>query len=136
MNKGYAIGNVIANNVRLDLFATVAGHHWLALMIHAILLANPVTTWLGVTSTGHIFMVTMESLRERESRETKGGNRFDLLEYWLKTLRDRPGRLNLNTIQGQIIGTVAAGGDANGNSASVVFVPYDQASNSLENSSR
>lgn len=112
LKKGYDIGNAIANNVRLGLFAAVAGHHWLVLMIHAIFLANPVTTWLGVTPTGHILKVTMDSLRERENRETKGGNRFDLLEYWLKTLRDRPDRLNLNTVQGQTIGTVAAGGDA------------------------
>lgn len=54
----------------------------------------------------------MDSLQERENRETKGDSRFDLLEYWLKTLRDRPDRLDLNTVHGQTIGTVAAGGDA------------------------
>ncbi|KAK2603379.1 hypothetical protein N8I77_009843 [Diaporthe amygdali] len=112
LEKGYDIGNAIANNVRLGRFAAVAGHHWIMLMIHAILLANPITTWLGVLPTGHILEVTMNSLRERENRETKGGNRFDLLEYWLKTLRDHPDRLDLNTVQGQTIGTVAAGGDA------------------------
>ena len=112
LKKGYDIGNAIANNLRLGLFAAVAGHHWLVLMIHAIFLANPVTTWLNVLPTGHILKVTMESLHERESRETKGGNRFDLLEYWLRTLRERPDRLDMNTVQGQTIGTVAAGGDA------------------------
>ncbi|KAG8160704.1 hypothetical protein KVR01_008968 [Diaporthe batatas] len=112
LEKGYDIGNAIANNTRLGLFAAVAGHHWLILMIHAIFLANPVTTWLGVIPTGHILKVTMDSLHERESRETKGANRFDLLEYWLRTLRERPDRLDLNTVQGQTIGTVAAGGDA------------------------
>lgn len=112
LKHGYDIGNAIANNVRLGLFAAVAGHHWLVLMIHATFLANPVTTWLGVIPTSHILKVTMNSLRERESRETKGGNRFDLLEYWLKTLCERPDRLDLNTVQGQTIGTVAAGGDA------------------------
>ncbi|KAI7778495.1 hypothetical protein LA080_002099 [Diaporthe eres] len=112
LRMGYDIGNAISNNLRLGLFAAVAGHHWFVLMIHAIFLANPVTTWLGVIPTGHILKVTMDSLHERENRETKGGNRFDLLEYWLKTLRDRPDRLDLNTVQGQTIGTVAAGGDA------------------------
>lgn len=112
LRRGYDIGNAIANNVRLGLFAAVAGHHWIILKIHAIFLANPITTWLGVMPTGHILKVTMDSLSERESRETEGGNRFDLLEYWLKTLRDHPDRLDLNTVQGQTIGTVAAGGDA------------------------
>lgn len=53
LKKGYDIGNAIANNVRLGLFAAVAGHHWLVLMIHAVFLANPITTWLGVIPTGH-----------------------------------------------------------------------------------
>ncbi|KAI1268171.1 cytochrome P450 [Xylariaceae sp. FL1019] len=108
LKEGKDIDNAVRNNHGLALYAAIAGHHWLFMLLHKLFIANPVVTWLNVVPAGHIMSTAVQWL---EHREKNTDARFDMVEHWFKAMREQPDRVSFRQVQCQTTGTIGGGAD-------------------------
>lgn len=106
LEKGTDIGNSIANSEMLSFFAAFASFYP---RLRNALISNPVMTWLGILPMGHVFNTTMAAVKERENSDCD--SEFVIVDYWLRTLREQPDRLQPRNVYAQATNNVGAGAD-------------------------
>jgi cytochrome P450 len=107
LEHGTDVGNSIANSEMLSFVAAAAGFFP---RLRNALISNPFMTWLGILPMGHVFNTTMTAVKERE-RNVDSNSQFVIVDHWLRTLRQQPGRLHVRNVYAQATNNVAAGAD-------------------------
>lgn len=106
VDKGADIDGTLHVGQPINAYAAVAGY---AGPLHH-LLANPVTSGLGLLPTGLLFRTAMAAVRER--RANHADSRFDVVAHWLRAMREHPDRLSSRDLHANLITNVGAGSDA------------------------
>ncbi|ETS75610.1 hypothetical protein PFICI_12554 [Pestalotiopsis fici W106-1] len=105
LEKGVDIGNTIENSLAHNAYVAIIGFYgW----VHTMLIGNPLVTWLGILPYGHIFDSAMRYAKEREANPDA---RFDLINHWLKALRENPDRMSIFDVHSAAMNNIAAGSD-------------------------
>ncbi|POS73645.1 hypothetical protein DHEL01_v207961 [Diaporthe helianthi] len=107
LEKGTDIGNSIANSEMLSFIAASASFFP---RLRNALISNPFMTWLGILPMGHVFNTTMTAVKERE-KNIDSNSQFVIVDYWLRTLRQQPDRLQVRNVYAQATNNVGAGAD-------------------------
>ncbi|KAI0023368.1 cytochrome P450 [Xylariomycetidae sp. FL0641] len=103
--QGRDIGNHIRLGWKLNRYAAMAGYFF---WLHVLLLANPLMTWTGLLSQGHVLKTLNLALK---SRTENPDARFDILAHWLKMYRENRDALTFRDIEAQVIVTLSASSD-------------------------
>lgn len=104
IDQGRDIAGSLAAAKGLQATGTMLGYfRWLFYLI-----ANPVTTWLGVLPFGYIYNTSMQAVNERLENPDA---RFDGLSLWLKSHHESPERLSLREIYATSSTVVQAGAE-------------------------
>lgn len=105
ISQGRDIGNHIEKSWALNRYAAVAGYYF---WLHVLLIANPIMTWTGLLSRGHVLATINAALKHRSVNTDA---RFDILAHWLKTYEENRDVLKFRDIEAQVIVTVSAASD-------------------------
>lgn len=106
LDKGADIDGTLHVGQPINAYAAVAGYVG---KLHRVL-ANPVTTSLGLLPTGFLFRTAMAAVRER--RRNSPDSRYDVVAHWLRAREAHPERLSLGDLHANLITNVGAGSDA------------------------
>lgn len=105
VDKGQDIDGTLHVGQPINAYAAVAGY--VGKMHHV--LANPVTSDLGLLPTGFLFKTAMAAVQERQENPD---SRYDVVAHWLRTMKEHPGRLSVRDLHANLITNVGAGSDA------------------------
>ena len=105
LDRGQDIGGSIANMRFLMFYQTIMGYmYWL----HPFLLASPISGWLGLTPSRHIFETVLSAVN---SRKEKPDSHSDMLEQWNKNYKVHPERMEEREILAVASMTTIAGSE-------------------------
>ncbi|KAI3394730.1 hypothetical protein diail_2259 [Diaporthe ilicicola] len=107
LEKGIDIGDSISNSEMLSCLAALTGFYP---RLRNALISNPFMTWLGILPMGHVFNTTMAAVKERE-KNLDSDRQFVIVDYWLRTLKQQPDRLQPRNVYAQATNNVGAGAD-------------------------
>lgn len=109
IKKGEDIDGTLHVGQPINAYAAVAGYvgKW-----HHVL-ANPITSDLGLLPTGFLFKTAMAAVAERQKNPD---SRYDVVAHWLRTMQEHPERLTTNDLHANLITNVGAGSDATSSS--------------------
>lgn len=105
IEKGEDIDGTIHVGQPINAYAAVAGY--VGKLHH--LLANPITSDLGLLPTGFLFKTAMSAVEERKKNPD---SRYDVVAHWLRTMKEHPDRLTEGDLNANLITNVGAGSDA------------------------
>lgn len=105
IDRGEDIDGTIHVGQPINAYAAVAGY--LGKLHH--LLANPITSDLGLLPTGFLFKTAMSAVKERKKNPD---SRYDVVAHWLRTMKEHPDRLTEGDLNANLITNVGAGSDA------------------------
>lgn len=105
IEKGQDIDGTLHVGQPINAYAAVAGYVG---KLHHIL-ANPITSDLGLLPTGFLFKTAMSAVEERKKNPD---SRYDIVAHWLRTMREHPDRLSVHDLHANLITNVGAGSDA------------------------
>lgn len=105
IDKGGDIDGTLHVGQAANALAAVAGY--LGVLRHVV--ANPITSELGLLPTGFLVKTAMSALAERKKNPD---SRFDVVAHWLRMLQEHPERLTLEDLHANLVTNVGAGSDA------------------------
>lgn len=105
IEKGEDIDGTLHVGQPINAYAAVAGYVG---KLHRVL-ANPITSDLGLLPTGFLYRISMSAL---EDRKKNPDSRYDVVAHWLRTLKEQPDRLTSEDLNANLITNVGAGSDS------------------------
>lgn len=105
IEKGEDIDGTLHVGQPINAYAAVAG--FVGKLHHII--ANPITSDLGLLPTGFLFKTAMNAVEERKKNPD---SRYDMVAHWLRTMKEHPNRLTNQDLHANLITNVGAGSDA------------------------
>ncbi|KAL3481341.1 cytochrome P450 [Aspergillus californicus] len=105
LKSGKDLGGSIANSRGLNAYIAAAGYlQWL----HNLTVGNTLLSKYDLLPNNHLFDTTMAALQRRQANPD---HRNDMIEHWMRTVKEHPERMTIIDLQAAATGSVGAGAD-------------------------